>query len=316
LRPGCSAIGGGTTFGPELTFGNTLANYFAVSNGVSTNIVMVALIKYAHGGTSLVSNWTAPGAVSTNGDGPDYLIFQQVVKAGLARLAAAYPGASIELDGMTWVQGETDIDDGTASSTAYGTNLIRFINDVRLKFGTNQPDGMNLPFFFSRISAQQTYYSLPTDASYSNYLLLRAGQDYAAAVMANSNVFELNIDGSQFSTLTPYASPGLHFDTGGQQGLGTAFGQAVIAALPPPCLQPPVKSGNGWLITFTGVSGTRQFVERASALAGPWTELTNIVLGPLGFATYEDQNWPGTAVFYRVSHNVQISEFVQPGASR
>jgi len=104
----------------------------------------------------------------TNGDGPDYRIFQSVVRAGLARLAATYPAASIELDGMIWVQGETDIDNGAGPSTAYGTNLIRFIQDVRLTFATNQPYGSNLPFFFSRISAQQTYYSLPADASHSN----------------------------------------------------------------------------------------------------------------------------------------------------
>jgi len=63
LRPGGSAIGGGTTFGPELTFGNTLANYYALTNGVPTNKVMVAIIKYAHGGTSLFSNWVPNAAV-------------------------------------------------------------------------------------------------------------------------------------------------------------------------------------------------------------------------------------------------------------
>ena len=301
LRPGCSAIGGGTTFGPELTFGNTLANYYAVSNGVPTNTVMVALIKYAHGGTSLVSDWAATGAVATNGDGPDYLIFQQVVRAGLARLTAAYPTASIELDGMIWVQGETDIDDGVASSTAYGTNLIRFIHDVRLKFATNKPYGLNLPFFFSRISTNQTYYSLPSDGSYANYVVLRASQNYAAAVMANSNVVMLNIDGPPFTTLTPYASPGLHFDTGGQQALGAGFGQAVRSNLPPSHLQALVNSGNGWSVTFTGVTATAHAVQRATAANGPWTLLTNIVMNPLGYTNYDDQNSPGSAAFYRVS---------------
>jgi autotransporter-associated beta strand protein len=301
LRPGCSAIGGGTTFGPELTLGNTLANYYAVSNGVTTNTIMVALIKYAHGGTSLVANWAATGAVSTNGDGPDYLIFQQVVKTGLARLAAAYPAASIELDGMIWVQGETDIDGGVAPATAYGTNLIRFINDVRLKLSSNQPYGMKLPFFFSRISAQQTYYSLPTDASYSNYLLLRAGQNYAAATLSNSNVFMLDIDGSQFTTLTPYASPGLHFDTAGQQALGAAFGQAVRTALPASSMSAPAQSGNGWSIVFAGVTATTHSVQRAPVITGPWTLLTNIVMNPLGYTNYADQNPPTPAAFYRVS---------------
>ena len=301
LRPGCSAIGGGTTFGPELAFGNTLASYYAISNHVATNTVMVALIKYAHGGTSLVSNWTATGNVATNGDGPDYLIFQQVVRAGLTRLRVAYPAASIELDGMIWVQGETDIDNGAASASAYGTNLIRFIRDVRLKLATNQPYGPSLPFFFSRISTQQTYYSLPSDASHANYLLLRAGQDYAAAALAGSNVFMLNIDGNQYTTLTPYSSPGLHFDTGGQQALGTAFGQAVRTALPPTQLQPPEKSGGSWNIPFTGVTGTLQSLERSASVTGPWTLLASLVMNALGTTNYIDQQAPGSAVFYRAS---------------
>ena len=299
LRPGCSALGGGTTFGPELTFGNTLANYYAVSNGVPTNNVLVALIKYAHGGTSLAVNWAAPGTSATNGDGPDYLVFQQVVRAGLTRLATVYPGASIELDGMIWVQGETDIDNGTA--TAYGTNLIRLIKDVRLKFATNRPYGAKLPFIYSRISAQQTFYSLPTDASYANYLSLRASQSYTAGVLANSNVFMLDIDGSQFSTITPYSSPGLHFDTAGQQALGKAFAEAVRNALPAPELSAVTASNNGVNLTIAGVAGTKHVLERAASPAGPWTLLATGVLNSLGVTNYIDQNGSGTAGFYRAS---------------
>ena len=69
LRPGASALGGGTTFGPELSFGRTLADYFATTNGASTNTVMVAIIKYAHGGTTLAGDWLPGGDATTNGDG-------------------------------------------------------------------------------------------------------------------------------------------------------------------------------------------------------------------------------------------------------
>ena len=299
LQPGFSAQGGGTTFGPELSFGNTLANYYAMSNGVSTNTVTVALIKYAHGGTSLVTQWAANGNSSTNGDGPDYQIFQRVVSAGLARLAATYTNASIELDGMIWVQGESDIDAGAAAATAYGTNLLRFINDVRLTYATNQPYGTNLPFFYSRISTNQTWYSLPADAGYANYLILRAAQNYVAATMAGSNVFMLNIDGPQFSTLTPYASPGLHFDTGGQQAIGAAFGEAIRTALPLSRMSALQRSGINWNLSFTGVTGTAHTVERAATLAGPWTALTNIVMNPLGYTNYVDTSPPVSNSYYR-----------------
>lgn len=298
LRPGISALGGGTTFGPELTFGRAVADYYAVSNGVSTNTVMVAIIKYAHGGTSLTTHWAANGNSTTNGEGTDYRYFQRVVSAGLSNLAAAYPAANIELYGMTWVQGESDIDAGTGASAAYGTNLARFINDVRLTFATNQPYGTNLPFFLTRISDNQTVYSSPADPDYPNYLLLRAGQMFAATNL--SNVFMLDTDGAQFTTATPWSSPGLHFDTGGQQALGKAFGQAVHDALPRPQLQLPVKVGNNWRLSFTGVTATTHTLERAPAVIGPWTPLTNIVIGAFGVTNYDDAIPPAAAAFYRV----------------
>jgi len=299
LRPGISALGGGTIFGPELTFGRTLADYYALTNGVSTNTVMVAIIKYAHGGTSLVTNWVANGNSATNGDGPDYVVFQKVVNAGLSRLAMAYPSASIELDGMIWVQGESDIDAGANASAAYGTNLVKFINDVRQTYATNQPCGTNLPFFLSRISINQTVYSNPSDPDYPNYLLLRAGQQFATTNL--SNVFMINTDPAQFSTVTPWSSPGLHFDTQGQQSLGTALGRAVIKALPPPRLLAPQKSTNGLLLNFTGVSGTLQLVEQSSNIAGPWIALTNILVGPSWATNWTDSHPPSSAGFYRVS---------------
>ena len=293
LRPGCSATGS-TTFGPELSFGRTLANQFALTNQVPASAVLVAIVKYAHGGTSLASNWKANGNSTTNGDGPDYLIFQKVVSASLSRLAAAYPGTAIELDGMIWVQGETDINDGAATSAAYGTNLVRFINDLRLTYATNQPCGTNLPFFLSRISTNQTVYSDLSGTNYPNYLLLRAGQAQVAATV--TNVYMIDTDGMNFTMNSDH----LHFNTGGQQAMGAAFGQAVIGALPAPWLQALAKSDNSWRLTFGGVSGTAHSLERAPFLAGPWTLLTNIVLGPLGRTSYDDQNAPGTGAFYRV----------------
>jgi len=296
LRPGISAFGNGRLFGPELTFGRTLADYYALSNGVSTNIVTVAIIKYARGDTSLVNDWVANGNSTTNGDGPELVVFQQVVNAGLVRLAAAYPGASIELDGMIWTQGEADVG-GSSSAANYGKNLMRFINDVRLTYATNQPYGTNMPFFLSRISANQHYMD-PADSSYANCLVLRAGQK---AITTNLNVFMVDTDPAEFSTLTPYSLPGTHFDTQGEQSLGAAFGRSVIAALPSPKFQLPQKSGDAWTLQFTGVSGALHSVERASSVMGPWTVITNIVIDATGVANFDDPNPLNPAGFYRAS---------------
>lgn len=299
LRPGASALGGGATFGPELAFGRTLADYFAVTNGASTNTVMVAIIKYAHGGTTLSVNWAPNGDASTNGDGADYLTFQQVVHNGLSRLASTYPKASIELDGMIWTQGESDIDAGATASAAYGVNLKKFIQDVRLTFATNAPYGTNLPFFISRISTNQTVYSNPADPDFPNYLLLRAGQADAAGNLPNA--FLIDTDGAKFTTLTPWSSPDLHFDTQGQQSMGAAFGQAVIQALSQSQMQTPEKSGTGVRLYFKGVSGTLQAIERAPGLDGPWILLTNLLVGASGRTNYDDVHAPLPAAFYRVS---------------
>jgi hypothetical protein len=295
LRPGCSAQGSGTYFGPEVTFGRTLADYIAQTNGVPTNTVLVAIIKYAHGGTSLAVNWAANGNNTTNGDGADYVYFQRVVKDGLARLKTAYPGTAIQLEGMTWVQGESDIDAGTAASAAYGTNLVRFINDVRLTYATNQPYGTNLPFFLSRISDNQTVYSNPADPDFPNYLLLRAGQAYAASSM--SNVFMTDTDGSQFVMKTDY----LHFDTAGQQAMGIAFARALIAAQPRSQLRAVSKSAANFRVNINGIPGLNHSLERAASLDGPWSVLTNIIMGTVGNVEYDDAALPLRQAFYRAS---------------
>jgi hypothetical protein len=41
-------------------------------------------------------------------DGVDYVVFQQTVTSGLAALAVAYPNATLDLQGMVWMQGESD----------------------------------------------------------------------------------------------------------------------------------------------------------------------------------------------------------------
>src|SRR5262249_15289957 len=70
LQPGLSSAA--KSFGPELTFGRSLEDFFALTNHISTNNVTVAIIKYSVGGTSLYSDWAAGGTAVTNGDGVRY----------------------------------------------------------------------------------------------------------------------------------------------------------------------------------------------------------------------------------------------------
>ena len=205
LRTGATQTPSGG-FGPEIGLGYDLSRKVETSPRAK-----LAIIKYAKGGSSLYSDWKAGGDATTVGDGPHYQVFQQVITAGLASLRAAYPTATVQIAGMIWVQGESDIDGGAGPSAAYGANLTAFIADVRATFSSS------MPFVLSRISANQTVYSLPTDGSYANYLTVRGQQQ----LVANSvpAVYMIDTDSTAFAM----NSDNLHFGPLGQLALGQAF---------------------------------------------------------------------------------------------
>ena len=130
-------------FGPEVTFGRTIADAFPTTQ--------FALIKYAAGGTALYNDW-APD--SGSGDGPQYALFQQTVTSGLQALQDA--GYTPDIIGMLWHQGESDAIEGQQAN--YETNLTNFISDVRSNYGTD------LPFMIGEIRRQSTATNTVADA--------------------------------------------------------------------------------------------------------------------------------------------------------
>jgi hypothetical protein len=186
---------GGSQFGPEITFGRTIADALPTES--------FALIKYAVGGTDLYGDWNPSG-------GPNYTAFTNTVTNGLTALANA--GHTTEIVGMLWTQGENDARDGEGA--AYEANLNNFIASMRVSYGED------LPFFFSRLSSGQT--NLPA----SELALVRTAQDNVGAADANAYL----IDTESFSL----ANDDLHFDADGQIALGEAFGQAYLSTVPEP----------------------------------------------------------------------------------
>ena len=199
LHPATSS---GTTFGPEITCGRRLVDLMHPDA-----FSRVAIIKYSTGGTSLYSDWKAGGTATTVGDGPQYVSFQAMVTSGLAALAAAYPSATITIEGMTWMQGESDV---PTASAAYYANLTQFIADVRLTYGLP-----NLPFIVARLSASQT--------GAGNVALLNVVRQAQTDVAAASSWTGL-VDTDSFSL----KSDNLHFDAAGQQALGYAFAEKLL----------------------------------------------------------------------------------------
>ena len=193
LRPGLSET---AQFGPEIILGRRLADLHASEDGTR-----VAIIKYANGGTNLNSQWKGGGDGTTAGDGPEYITFQQTVTSGLAALAAAYPLATLDLQSMVWMQGESDAVAGF--STAYAANLTAFISDVRSTYGAS------LPFVIARLSSLQT----ALDAGH--LATVRAAQDAVAAADPRTAVFITDSFGIK--------TDNLHFNGAGLQSMGSAF---------------------------------------------------------------------------------------------
>jgi hypothetical protein len=203
LRPGATQMPAGG-FGPEVKLGHDLSRIVEQTPGAQ-----LAIIKYAKGGSTQATDWKANGNATTNGDGAHYRVFQRVVRDGLAMLRRTHPDVTVEIAGMVWVQGEQDIDKGSATASAYGANLTAFINDVRQTFCPT------MPFCFSRISTQQRFYSVPSKRA--DFLTVRSNQLTVAATVTNAYV--IDTDGTNFTVL----ADGGHFDAQGQQALGAAF---------------------------------------------------------------------------------------------
>jgi len=197
LRPGLSET---SQFGPEIILGSRMADIYAHESGTR-----VAIIKYANGGTNLHTQWKAGGNATTTGDGAEYVTFQQTVTAGRAALAAKYPAATLELDSMVWMQGESDVDAGTSATSAYQANLTTFIADVRATYDSS------LSFIIGRLSSSQTALNATGLAA------VRAAQNAIAAADPRTGI--ISTDGFSMKT------DNLHFSAAGQQSMGSAFAE-------------------------------------------------------------------------------------------
>ena len=75
---------------------------------------------------------------------------------------------------------------------------------------------------------------------------------------------------------------------------------AVLANLPgqmlPLCLGP-----GGVTVSFAGIPGLTYTVQRAPALAGPWSTMATVTVGDSGICACLDSNAPADKAFYRIS---------------
>ncbi len=260
LRPGASGTVG--AFGPEITLGRSLADWVAANQPANK----VALIKYAVGGTSLSTDWKAGGTGTNTGDGVQYKTFQTVVTAGLAALDAdsSLSGYTKRIAGIIWVQGEKD-SLTAVESQAYEANLTAFIADVRLTYGAN------VPFFFSKLSDNQTAYPTGGGEGPAGFIAVRNAQTAVASSVAGAVL--IDTDPAGFSV----GGDNIHFDAAGQQALGNAFADTVIAT--PAIELPVITSQPASTEIASGQTTTLQVTATGAGLTYQW------YAGPSGTTT-------------------------------
>ncbi len=188
LQPGF-----GSPYGPEISFGRTIADGRPYEN--------FALIKYSKGGTNLHTDWD-PATGNT------YNRFKTTVGFGLEALTKA--GHTYEVVGMLWTQGERDAAH-ERTTAQYEADLNEFIADIRTRYGAD------VAFFISRLSILQT-------GREPGLHDIRAAQDNVAAADPNAYL----IDTDSFAI----AGDNIHFTGTGLVALGNAFGQAYLNSLP------------------------------------------------------------------------------------
>jgi len=118
-------------FGPELSFGRTIADDYANRH--------VAIIKVAKGATSLTTDWNPAG-------GYMYQTLTNMVRVALQSLTSE--GSSYTLRGMIWHQGESD---GGDSTIVYQGKLTNLINSVRHDIGV-----ADLPFVAGELATNRS----------------------------------------------------------------------------------------------------------------------------------------------------------------
>lgn len=186
LGPGFSANTG--RFGPELAFGRAMKKAFPDDS--------IYLIKTAAGGTSMHKHWN----VETGTLLKRFLKSAEAALQDLKKSRIKY-----EIDGMLWMQGESDAAQGKGAE--YEESLKTFIKEMRKQFKEK-----DMPFLMGRI--------LPTfDKPEGNGPLVRAAQEKLAKELKNVACF----DTDDF----PRINKG-HYNHEGQLELGNTYAKLLI----------------------------------------------------------------------------------------
>ena len=186
VGPGVSANAG--RFGPELAFGRAMRKAFPED--------AIYLIKTAAGGTSMHKHWNVESGTMRKR-------FLGTARAALKNLDESR--VRYQVDGMLWMQGESDAAQGKGAE--YEESLKKFIKEMRREFKEKE-----MPFIMGRI--------LPTfDKPEGNGPLVRAAQASVAKELKNVVLF----DTDKFERINKG-----HYNHVGQIELGDTFAEQLL----------------------------------------------------------------------------------------
>ncbi|MDQ8193683.1 sialate O-acetylesterase [Coraliomargarita sp. SDUM461004] len=200
-------------FGPELSMGRTIRDRLANTED------KVAVVKFAHGGTSLydIADWRPDGTAEKREDGKLYRLFQNTVEGAIAALKAEYPGREIVVMGMGWVQGESDALENKGAE--YAEHLTRFIQDIRATYGEQ------VVFAYNQVSPAQYAYS--SNLSWvAQWEMVAVAQQAVATSM--DAVFMTPTTGDLYSVADATSEGKFHFTTPALLQIGRDLGNVIV----------------------------------------------------------------------------------------
>lgn len=186
-------------FGPEITIADELERLFPGDQ--------IALIKFTKGGTSIYDNWAPPGAnPALPAGGNVWNEFVPELDLALGTLDAA--GYQYSVEGMLWMQGESDGDQSFRANN-YNQRLTAFIAAVRGYFADPE-----LPFVLGRVQ--------------------NAGQPFIATVrLAQQQVAEADPFAMWFDTDDLVRFDTFHYDEPSVITLGARFADRLRRFMDP-----------------------------------------------------------------------------------
>lgn len=187
-----------TEFGPEVSFGRTLADAFPEQS--------ILLVKFTVGGTSLRGGWSENGGI--------YKRFAVTVREAVA--AVEKRGDTPKMMGMIWIQGESDTG-RKKYADQYEENLKALIERVRKDFFSKR----DAPFVLSQLSDNQF------DELKAGHRAVRQAQEKVTLKIPNTALVVTDSD----ELFTTRKGDKIHFDANGQINLGVALGKKMIEQL-------------------------------------------------------------------------------------